>query len=696
MERTRILLVDDEERMCESLKTLLEMEGFEVQAFTDSVEAMKVLAEADFDLVISDIKMPGVDGLEILRQAHERDPNLEVILMTGYASLESAKNAVDKGAFSYLTKPLEFEELKISVKRSLEKRQIALEKDRLLNELKKTNILLEQKLAEVDALYSAGTILASTIDLTEALSQILSLAIDVIGAKIGSVMILDPEKNELYIGAACGLSEDIVLNTRMKVGSSISGHVAKTGEPLVVENIEEDARFSRINRQHYESKSLISVPLKYKGQVQGVINLNNKLTGANFTEEDQKVLTTFAAQAAIAIDRANIFADRGEKINELSILLDITREISLVDKPDKIGEIIFNQLRKLIHIEAITWFSYSERANVFRLESAINTPERSFDFGSLSELKINKEVIGLLGEDDINNIKENLMKMFAENHSGAEFAIEIIPVKMHGVISNIMVIISDNELDAAGTNLATLVATQAAAVYERQKAINSAMKLVTMGKIISEICHDLKKPLTNLKGNVQVYRNKIKGREAEDFFDSSNKELNRLNDLVMEMVDFANPNKYNTQKEDIEPIVEKAVKLLERDLDRKNIKLSISKDDKTPAVNINKNEIFEAAINIMLNAIEAMDEGGSLDVSIAPRSNSEQNGQFVRLSISDTGCGIPEEDWARVFDRYYTTKDTGSGLGLAIVERVVDAHGGKLSVDSVIGKGTTFNIDLPV
>jgi DNA-binding NtrC family response regulator len=132
MEKTRILLIDDEERMCESLKTLLEMEGYEVQPFTNSGDAVKKLSEDSFDLIISDIKMPGIDGIEILRQAHEHDPNLEVILITGYASLESAKDAVDKGAFSYLTKPLEFEELKISVTRSLEKRQIALEKERLL------------------------------------------------------------------------------------------------------------------------------------------------------------------------------------------------------------------------------------------------------------------------------------------------------------------------------------------------------------------------------------------------------------------------------------------------------------------------------------------------------------------------------------------------------------------------------------
>jgi signal transduction histidine kinase/DNA-binding response OmpR family regulator len=693
MELTKILLVDDEARMCESLKTLLEMDGFKVQAYTDPQIAAARIGRDNFDLIITDIKMPILDGLELLRIAHEKDPHLEVILMTGYASLQSAKDAVDKGAFSYLTKPLEFEELKISVKRSLEKRQIALEKNRLLAELKAANTLLEQKLAEIDALYSAGTILASTIDLTEALSQILSLAIDVIGAKIGSVMILDPERRELYIGAACGLSEEIVLNTRQKIGSSISGYVADTGEPLIVEDIEKDSRFLRINRQHYESKSLISVPLKYKGRTQGVINLNNKTTGTAFTEDDLKMLTTFAAQAAIAVDRANIFAHRGEKINELTVLFDIAREISVVDNPDKIGGIILENLRKLIHIEGIIWYSFSDRANLFRLEFSNMSRKLPTDLNPPRELKMNKEVIGLLRDDDIDYINKEIMKWFANNLPDQEYAAEIIPVQMHGLTSSLMIMISNQQFDSAAKNLATVVASQAAALYERQKAIHSGMQLVTMGKMISEICHDLKKPLTNIKGNVQVYKNKIRGRDAGEFFESSEKELSRLNDLVMELVDFANPSKYSTVKEDIEPIVLKAVKLLERDIDKKNIKFSITKDDDVPLVPLNKKEIFETIINIMLNAIESMDNNGRLNVKIGLNPEDESH---MRLSISDTGCGIPAEDLVRIFDRYFTTKESGTGLGLAIVERVVDAHNGHLKVESEIDKGTSVIIDLPV
>ncbi|NLI16123.1 MAG: response regulator [candidate division Zixibacteria bacterium] len=691
--KANILLVDDEKGMCDSLKTLLEMENYQVQATTNPEKALELLAENDFDLIITDIKMPKVSGLEILRRARQRDPYLEVILMTGYASLASAKEAVDQGAFGYLAKPVEFEELKITIARSLEKRHTAIEKERLLDELTIANTKLRQSLAQFDALYSASTILASTIDLTEALTQILSLAIDVIGARIGSVMILDPNKQELYIGAACGLANEIVSNTRMKVGSSISGYVAKTGKPLMIDNIEKDPRFSRINRQHYESKSLISVPLQYKGNILGVINLNNKINGAPFDNDDLRILSSLAAQAAIAIDRANIFGERVEKINELSILFDITRKISTIDDIDKVGETIYFEMRKLIHnIQAIFWFGLIERTNSLRLELHYESercgPERLFP----TELKIAKEVIGIGQDVDINTIGGQLLNSFAEYAARNKFATEIIPVQLRGAISGFMVILSDGALSATGQNLSTIVAAQAASIYERQKAVLNATKLVSMGKMISEICHDLKKPLTNIKGNIQIYRDKFDGPLADEFFAGSEKELNRLHELVKEIVNFANPNKYYTQRESLKNVVEKVAELLARDFQKKNIDFQLVCET-VPDIEINRNEILESILNIILNAVESMESGGRIIVKIGPHPKAEP---YVHMTISDTGCGIPENELPKIFERYYTTKETGTGLGLAIVERVIAAHNGRLTVESKVGEGTTFKIDLPI
>jgi len=689
---SKILLVDDEKGMCDSLRTLLEIDGFRVTATTDSKEAAGYLENDRYDLIIADIKMPKLSGIDLLKLAHEKDPNLEVILMTGYASLDTAKAAVDHGAFGYLTKPVEYEELKLAVTRSLEKRAATLERSRLFDELARANSQLNRRLSQIDALYHASSILASTIEFKEALAYILSLAIDVIGAKIGSVMILDPVKNELYIGAACGLSEEIVSTARMPLGSSISGFVAQSGKPLIVEDIERDPRFSRINRQHYESKSLISVPLQFKGMVLGVINLNNKLDGSPFNEDDLKILASFATQAAIAIDRANIFGERVEMINELSILYEITRKISTIDSIEKVGQVIYEEMCKKLPLAAVFWYGLLERANTLQLELAHRSEKCPPDLNPPVELKISKEVIGFGQDVDTDNVRDELVKAFADFIKKQGFALEIVPVLLRGTLSGFMVIIGEEELDEDGKNLAAVVATQAASVYERQKAILNAEKLVTMGKLISEICHDLKKPLTHLKGNLQLYRNKFTGAEVEEFFANSEMEINRLTEMVREVVDSANPLRYYTKKESLRSIVEKAASLLSRDMEKKGISFHLHAED-VPDIELNKNEILEAVLNLLLNSLESMDNGGQLTVRINMHPVGDP---YIRLTITDTGCGIPESLLPRIFERYYTTKDSGSGLGLAIVERVIMAHNGRLSVESKEGKGTSFYIDLPV
>ena len=125
-ESERILVIDDEARMCDSLTELLSGSGYSVTATQSAREGMELLKKEKFDLVLTDIKMPELSGLEILKKTHEIDPEIIVILMTGYASLESALEAIKNGAFEYLLKPVEFTQMEISVQRGLEKREASL------------------------------------------------------------------------------------------------------------------------------------------------------------------------------------------------------------------------------------------------------------------------------------------------------------------------------------------------------------------------------------------------------------------------------------------------------------------------------------------------------------------------------------------------------------------------------------------
>ena len=139
---------------------------------------------------------------------------------------------------------------------------------------------------------------------------------EVMNARTASFMLVDEERSELYIRAARGLREEVVCGTRVKIGDSIAGWVAKHGQPLLVTNIEEDPRFGRPNGHQYETKSLLSVPVKIEGRVVGVININNKISCTPFTEDDRALLSSLAERVALAWKRVSDHEQVSDRTDE--------------------------------------------------------------------------------------------------------------------------------------------------------------------------------------------------------------------------------------------------------------------------------------------------------------------------------------------------------------------------------------------
>jgi signal transduction histidine kinase/DNA-binding response OmpR family regulator len=686
----KILVVDDEERMCESLKTLLSGVGYEVTTMQEGEKAIEKIKQDAFDLVITDIKMPKFDGLDILKAIRSRDQDALVILMTGFASLESAVNAINQGAYDYLMKPIEFPDLKLTIRRGLEKRRAAQARNRLLTELKKRNLELNKRVAELDALYQASKSLSSTETLDVLLQRIVSLATEVIGAKTGSIMLIQRPENVLTIKSAIGLDQEIIEDTRLELGKSIAGYVAQKGAPLIIEDIEKDEKFKRLSKKHYATKSLLCVPLKIKEKVLGVINLSDKIPGSPFTQDDLRLLTTFASQAAIAIDDAYHFEQSKRKIDELSILYEIASTLSTLESFERISDFIFERIKKIVGVDFALWFEWSEKEKKLGLnlcQGLENIRE---------ELQILLERKEILNSTKLNTKIKDKLKVNS-NLSQYLDSVTSFPIIAEGMLHGVLSvgnrkhrIISDDQ-----KTLISIIASQSASLYERQRSILNATRLLTMGNMVSEITHDLKKPLTNIKGTLQLLKEKWANSEARDqFFDMVEQEIFRLNELAKEIVNFSNPNKYELEKKDIRLTLDRALNLVKRDLDVRKISLNREYQE-VPSIFINENEIMEVLLNIILNAIEAMPQGGELKVSLKLYQQSKKGGQFLEIVIADAGCGIPPENLGRIFDRYFTTKKEGTGLGLAVVERIVKAHGGFVSVRSELGKGTSFSVNLP-
>jgi signal transduction histidine kinase/putative methionine-R-sulfoxide reductase with GAF domain len=575
----------------------------------------------------------------------------------------------------------------------------------LLAELTEKNDSLKVKLKELNSLYRASKLLTSMQNLDKLLDGIIGLAANVLQARTGSLMLLNEETNELRISASKGLDAETVRTVRMKIGEGIAGYVVEYGKPLLVKNVEKDSRFRRVNRERYETKSLISVPLETQGKILGVLNLNNKRSGKAFAAADLRLLTSFAAQAAVAVDNAYLLEQNRHKIQELSVLYEIASNVGTAGGLKKAVESIFSGICQIVDIDHCYWFLWEERYKRLSLAFAMVAGS------SISQWLEGREIY--LTEDLLIHLKdrrkERLNKIIRDSLVDWELCGRQISFfdsfsilargNLHGLFcagSTTLKSISENELQ-----LISIVISQAASLYEQHSALSSATHMMTMSKVASEIAHDLRHPLTNIKGVLQVLETKWYDQNFRaESLKLINQEIYRLTALTKELVRFSNPSRFQLKHRDIHRILDRVLDLVKEDLSRGKIELCKEYSQDLSLVYVHENEVFEIFLNILLNSIESMADGGQLTIVTDLRDHlKDESGKprtFLRVNFTDTGVGIAPEHRDRIFERYFTTKEGGTGLGLSIAKRIVAVHSGFIEVHSVPNKGSTFSVHFPV
>ena len=294
MEKYRILVVDDEEIIRQLLVRAFGEVQYHVEAVEDAEAALNRIKEDSFNLLITDLKMPRISGMDVLREIKNVNPYMEVIIITGYPTIESAVESVKKGAFDFICKPFNLEQMKIAVGRCLEKQKFSI------------NYV---KLGELATLFEISKAINNNAGIESLLAKILDSALEITKAKKGSILLLDENTGELTIRAARGLSAEVINNTRIPLGEGIAGRVAKEGKPVLVSGAEQIPVLN--NSSRYETNSFLSIPLvsKYLDSQEntlGVINITDKISQESFTEREETLLSVLAGQAAVAIKNANI------------------------------------------------------------------------------------------------------------------------------------------------------------------------------------------------------------------------------------------------------------------------------------------------------------------------------------------------------------------------------------------------------
>jgi two-component system sensor histidine kinase HydH len=229
-------------------------------------------------------------------------------------------------------------------------------------------------------------------------------------------------------------------------------------------------------------------------------------------------------------------------------------------------------------------------------------------------------------------------------------------------------------------------------IKQLREAVKRKEKLAAIGGLAAGVAHEIRNPLSSIKGMASFFRDKFPdGSDDNEAASVMIKEVDRLNRVISELLEFARPSKMDLKPSDINTVLDHSVRLIRQDADLKNIKVELKTEKNLPDVMIDPDRFTQCLLNLYLNGIQSMTTGGELTVI----SQSVED-QHVEIIVSDSGAGIPLEDLTHIFDPYFTTKPTGTGLGLAIVHKLVEAHEGKMSVHSGPNKGTIFTIQIPI
>jgi signal transduction histidine kinase len=225
-----------------------------------------------------------------------------------------------------------------------------------------------------------------------------------------------------------------------------------------------------------------------------------------------------------------------------------------------------------------------------------------------------------------------------------------------------------------------------------EEQLNEAQRLATLGKMVAAVSHEIKNPLGIVRSTAEILGKRISkvAPGNEQLAGIIVEETTRLDGIVREFLDFARPRELNMARASLNEVVERLARFMNTEFTGKEIDFIQELSQVLPDVPMDVEQIYQVLLNIVINAMYAMPEGGTLTIKTYPLPD----GKTVAMEISDTGLGISEEKITQIFTPFFTDKNRGTGLGLAIARNIVEKHGGTITVKSRKGEGTTFTVVL--
>lgn len=537
---------------------------------------------------------------------------------------------------------------------------------------------ITERMREAMALYRVSTKLMRSLNVDQLLEEILKVLEKFFGYLSCAVLLVDEASGELYIKASRGYPREVVERTRIKISKEgITGWVAAHKMPLNVPDVAKDPRYAEGVRG---TRSEMAVPMLSGDKVIGVLDAQSPKINA-FNEDDLRILSSVAAQATVAIEKAWLFEQVAEGRNKLQAILNSTRD----------GILMLDTTGQVVMVNPMTE----------RLWNLEKTEAIGLDLAQLVE----EDPCGLLAKlgYEPEQMRE-LLQQLQKGEQEVSKAVYEIATPDRRAIERVCAPVLDERGGVIG---------QVIVLHD----ITEEKELEKMREDLTRmIVHDLRSPLTSIMGGLHLLREAFEtpSARAEMLLDIATTSSQQMLELVDSLLDISQleagqmrleikarslPDLIDRARERVAPLALEDGIILQSDL-----------PPDLPPVAVDEDLVTRVLVNLLDNAIKFSPQGSVVSVrangvSAVPtfEGSSESASQhYVSVSVTDTGPGIPEEYREKVFEKFSQVEEQesrrgrGSGLGLTFCKLVVEAHGGRIWVESQMGQGSTFTFTLPV
>ena len=544
---------------------------------------------------------------------------------------------------------------------------------------------MASKVYYASALYEVASSINSSLDLSQVLNQLAKSTARAAHAKACSLRLLSPDKQQLIIGGAYGLSAGYLRKGSVEVEKSKIDQEALQGKAAIITDVSHDPRFQYPEEAKAELiRSILVVPLTLRDTPIGVLRLYTEEL-REFSTEEIGFVKAIASLGAIAIENAKLYQALKEELG------DLTEDIN--EMSDRLHE---SRLQVARQMDALSYEKYRLETILASMGEGVVVTD--MDYNVLLANTAAETLLGFQRQDAIGKngdlilpLKEAELEPILASASVTKPTPPLVKKFREKVLSILINPIRDERGQLFGAVSLLRDITEQAAIEEMKT------------EFISVVSHELRTPLTPIKGYIDLILEGDAGKitaEQASYLNIVQSNTDRLVALVNDLLDISRIEAGRIDLEvmpvDIEAVVQEVVAFHHKQIENQGLKVLVNLPSKLPWVKADRGRLTQVLNNLITNAYKYTPAGGTITVSAFP------NVEFLEVVVADTGVGISREDQKKLFTRFFrvdspaTREASGTGLGLAIVKSIVEKLEGEIWAESQLGKGSAFHFTLPL